>query len=175
MRICRAYKTVSKEALCVITNILPLSIKAFELTQIANAKISQEINIGEHKISLSVGAYRLPPLCSTSTARLLMRQFLFALRDFNSKLVKVDPVLWKESQHHIKSSKLIQDTLIVIYLDDPCLIFGDPEYLLLFKSCKQFYKSLITELIIDHCEQDYDLFFYINFIFTLCHTRTQRD
>ncbi|KAI2802352.1 hypothetical protein BLOT_009797 [Blomia tropicalis] len=34
---------------------------------------------------------------------------------FGEKVVKVAPVLWKETDHHIKSSEPTQDTLIVMF------------------------------------------------------------
>ena len=72
---------------------------------------------------------------------------------FGEKVVKVAPVLWKETDHHIKSSEPTQDTLIVTYLKNPCYIFEKlmekfysvfTECLTWFKFCKIVYVVVVN-------------------------------
>ena len=78
------------------------------------------------------------------------------ITNFGEKVVKVAPVLWKETDHHIKSSEPTQDTLIITYLKNPCSIFKNVDEKNLL-DCENSYNELIKDVIVEHCNEDSDL------------------
>ncbi|KAI2805972.1 hypothetical protein BLOT_004983 [Blomia tropicalis] len=98
--------------------------------------------------------------------------FIHQSSSATNNLEKVGPVLWGETNHHIKFNGPPLNALIVAYLTNPC--FLPEKHLYSLNYCKSCYKDLIEEVITENCVEEVDQIQTINQINSTTKSRKSR-
>ena len=99
--------------------------------------------------------------------------FIHQSSSATNNLEKVGPVLWRETNHHIKFNRPPLNALIVAYLTNPC--FLPEKHLYSLNYCKSYYKDLIEEVITENCVEEVDQIQTINQINSTTKSRKSRN